>query len=195
MCGEGEEYECGRVCRWSGDIVHKERGDAIHLQPYKKPALLPGDHNKRVGCDLLTLSHAILSRQLHVLIEAPRIPRGVDSPWRFTSYYVMHTCHLKVEIRMHVVTLLESGRSIVTKMTERWSALLVTTVDMSLSSVSNAAHRCIQTLLTVCQLLLVGSANTFAEVRFHITITIIKESVKEKCIRKEMYSYVYILYT
>lgn len=46
----------------SGDTVHKERGDAIHLQPYKKPALLPGDHEKRVGCGLLTLSHAILSR-------------------------------------------------------------------------------------------------------------------------------------
>ncbi|KYN35942.1 Putative odorant receptor 85c [Trachymyrmex septentrionalis] len=91
----------------------------LSLETFRVPALLPGDHKKRVGCGLLTLSHAILSRQLHVLIEAPRIPRGVDSPRRLTSYYVMHTWHLKVEIRMHVVTLLESGRSTVTKMTER----------------------------------------------------------------------------
>ncbi|KYN10181.1 Putative odorant receptor 85c [Trachymyrmex cornetzi] len=41
----------------------------LSLETFRVPALLPGDHKKRVGCGLLTLSHAILSRQLRVLIE------------------------------------------------------------------------------------------------------------------------------
>lgn len=107
---EREEYKWKGFLIESGDTMHKERGDAIHLQPYKKPALLPGDHERRaracVSHDLLTLSHAILSQQLHTCPdEAAWIPR-VDSPRRLTSRYVMDAWHPKVEIRMHVVTLL-----------------------------------------------------------------------------------------
>lgn len=44
------------------DRVGTKREDAIHLQPYKKPALLPGEHEYRERCGLLTHSHVILSR-------------------------------------------------------------------------------------------------------------------------------------
>lgn len=127
----GRRTQNGRDSRLSGDTVHKERGDAIHLQPYKKPALLPGDHDERVGCGILTLSHAILSRRLRVLTRQLRFrewTRRGDSPPAASCKPGIR----KLRLECTWSPFWNLAVSIVTKMTGRRWAPLAIVIDVSL---------------------------------------------------------------
>lgn len=120
---EEYNYSVGEIV----DRVGTKREDAIHLQPYKKPALLPGKHEHRERRGLLTLSHVILSQMLRVptrQLEFREWTRRDSLPPAASCVPGIR----KLRLECTWSPFWNLGRFILTK-TRWWSALVVTVVD------------------------------------------------------------------